>query len=46
MGTPIGQLVGSFKQTRTVAETIATLLADYEQAVSSLPRISSKELSS
>jgi NAD(P)H-dependent flavin oxidoreductase YrpB (nitropropane dioxygenase family) len=43
MGTPIGQLVGSFKQTRTVAETIATLLADYENTVASLPRLSSKE---
>jgi NAD(P)H-dependent flavin oxidoreductase YrpB (nitropropane dioxygenase family) len=46
MGTPIGQLVGSFKETKTVAETIATLLADYEKTVSSLPRSSSKELTS
>ncbi|MBW8807209.1 MAG: nitronate monooxygenase [Catenulisporales bacterium] len=46
MGTPIGQLVGSFAETRTVAETIATLLADYEKTVSSLPRTSSKEFSS
>jgi len=43
MGTPIGQLVGSFKETKTVAETIATLLADYEKSVSSLPRLSIKE---
>ena len=49
MGTPIGQLVGAFKETRTVAETIATLLADYEKAVTSLPRLTAstnKELSS
>ncbi len=46
MGTPIGQLVGSFKETRTVAETVATLLADYEKAVTSLPRLASKEHSS
>jgi NAD(P)H-dependent flavin oxidoreductase YrpB (nitropropane dioxygenase family) len=50
MGTPIGQLVGSFAETRTVAETIATLLADYEKTVSSLPRLSAsssnKEFSS
>jgi NAD(P)H-dependent flavin oxidoreductase YrpB (nitropropane dioxygenase family) len=50
MGTPIGQLVGAFKETRTVAETIATLLADYEKTVSSLPRLSAaspiKEFSS
>jgi NAD(P)H-dependent flavin oxidoreductase YrpB (nitropropane dioxygenase family) len=46
MGTPIGQLVGSFAETRTVAETIATLLADYEKTVSSLPRLATKELSS
>ena len=46
MGTPIGQLVGSFKETRTVADTIATLLADYEKAVTSLPRLASKEHSS
>jgi NAD(P)H-dependent flavin oxidoreductase YrpB (nitropropane dioxygenase family) len=38
MGTPIGQLVGSFTEVRTVAEVMATLLADYERAVASLPR--------
>ena len=46
MGTPIGQLVGSFRETRTVAETIATLLADYEKTVSALPRLAVKEHSS
>ena len=42
MGTPIGQLVGSFKEVRTVAEVIATLLADYESAVAALPRLSAR----
>lgn len=46
MGTPIGQLVGSFQEVRTVAEVVATLLADYEKTVTSLPRLSTKELSS
>ncbi len=40
MGTPIGQLVGSFGEVRTVAEVIASLKAEYERAVSSLPRLS------
>src|SRR3954452_21476874 len=39
MGTPIGQLVGSFTQVRTVAEVIAQLRDDYERAVSGLPRL-------
>jgi NAD(P)H-dependent flavin oxidoreductase YrpB (nitropropane dioxygenase family) len=42
MGTPIGQLVGSFSEVRTVAEVIAGLLADYERAVTSLPRLTSR----
>ncbi len=42
MGTPIGQLVGSFTEVHTVAEVIATMLADYDRAVSSLPRLSSR----
>ena len=40
MGTPIGQLVGSFTEVRTVAEVIATMCADYERAVAALPRLS------
>lgn len=40
MGTPIGQLVGSFKEVRTVAEVIASVLADYETSVAALPRLS------
>ncbi len=40
MGTPIGQLVGSFTEVRTVAEVMATLREEYERAVASLPRLS------
>jgi NAD(P)H-dependent flavin oxidoreductase YrpB (nitropropane dioxygenase family) len=40
MGTPIGQLVGSFGEVRTVAEVIATLREEYDRTVSSLPRSS------
>ncbi|MGB8650688.1 MAG: nitronate monooxygenase family protein [Mycobacteriales bacterium] len=40
MGTPIGQLVGSFTEVRTVAEVIRTLREDYDRAVASLPRLS------
>jgi NAD(P)H-dependent flavin oxidoreductase YrpB (nitropropane dioxygenase family) len=39
MGTPIGQLVGSFTEVRTVAEVIAQLRDDYERTVSGLPRL-------
>jgi NAD(P)H-dependent flavin oxidoreductase YrpB (nitropropane dioxygenase family) len=39
MGTPIGQLVGSFTEVRTVAEVIATLCADYDRALTALPRL-------
>ena len=39
MGTPIGQLVGSFTEVRTVAEVIAQLRVDYDRAVGSLPRL-------
>ncbi len=38
MGTPIGQLVGSFKEVRTVAQLIADVVREYDQAVSTLPR--------
>jgi len=40
MGTPIGQLVGSFKEVRTVADVIRAMCADYDNAVASLPRLS------
>jgi NAD(P)H-dependent flavin oxidoreductase YrpB (nitropropane dioxygenase family) len=40
MGTPIGQLVGSFNGVRTVAEVIAAMKDEYARAVGSLPRLS------
>jgi NAD(P)H-dependent flavin oxidoreductase YrpB (nitropropane dioxygenase family) len=39
MGTPIGQLVGSFKQARTVAEVIAAFKDEYARTVASLPTL-------
>ena len=39
MGTPIGQLVGSMKQTRTVLEVVDALLAEYTRTVDALPRL-------
>ena len=39
MGTPIGQLVGSFKEVKTVAEVVAQLREDYAKAVASLPKL-------
>ena len=39
MGTPIGQLVGSFKDARPVADVIATFKDDYSRAVEGLPRL-------
>ena len=39
MGTPIGQLVGSFTEVRTVAEVIAAMCAEYDQTVAALPRL-------
>jgi NAD(P)H-dependent flavin oxidoreductase YrpB (nitropropane dioxygenase family) len=39
LGTPIGQLVGSFKEVRTVAEVVAQIKADYAAAVDALPRL-------
>ncbi|MEO6205591.1 MAG: nitronate monooxygenase family protein [Mycobacteriales bacterium] len=39
MGTPIGQLVGSMKETRTVRDVIDALREEYTQAVESLPRL-------
>jgi NAD(P)H-dependent flavin oxidoreductase YrpB (nitropropane dioxygenase family) len=39
MGTPIGQLVGSFKEVHTVAEVIASLKDEYIRAVAALPHL-------
>ena len=39
MGTPIGQLVGSFQEVRTVAEVIAQLKDDYTRTVAALPQL-------
>lgn len=39
MGTPIGQLVGSFTEVRTVAEVIAAMKDEYERTVAALPRL-------
>lgn len=39
MGTPIGQLVGSFKEVRTVAEVVAQLKHEYRSTVASLPTL-------
>ncbi len=43
MGTPIGQLVGSFTEVRTVAEVIATMLAEYDRTVTALPRLTAPD---
>lgn len=40
MGTPIGQLVGSFAEVRTVAEVIAALKDEYARTVAALPSLS------
>ena len=40
MGTPIGQLVGSFTEVHTVAEVIASMKDEYERTVAALPRLS------
>ena len=39
MGTPIGQLVGSFSEVRTVAEVISSLREEYDRTVAALPRL-------
>lgn len=39
MGTPIGQLVGSFAEVRTVAEVIASLKEEYARTVAALPAL-------
>ncbi len=41
IGTPIGQLVGSMAQTRTVREVVDALREEYTRTVESLPRLSS-----
>ena len=41
MGTPIGQLVGSFTEVRTVADVITTMCAEYDRTVAALPRLPS-----
>jgi NAD(P)H-dependent flavin oxidoreductase YrpB (nitropropane dioxygenase family) len=40
LGTPIGQLVGSMTQTKTVREVVEALRAEYTRTVESLPRLS------
>jgi NAD(P)H-dependent flavin oxidoreductase YrpB (nitropropane dioxygenase family) len=40
LGTPIGQLVGSMTETKTVREVVEALRAEYTRTVESLPRLS------
>jgi NAD(P)H-dependent flavin oxidoreductase YrpB (nitropropane dioxygenase family) len=40
LGTPIGQLVGSMTETKTVREVVDALRAEYTRTVESLPRLS------
>jgi hypothetical protein len=40
LGTPIGQLVGSMQETRTVRQVVDALREEYMLAVESLPRLS------
>jgi NAD(P)H-dependent flavin oxidoreductase YrpB (nitropropane dioxygenase family) len=40
LGTPIGQLIGSMSETRTVREVVDALREEYTRAVESLPRLS------
>ena len=40
LGTPIGQLVGSFKETKTVAEVLNAMREEYDHTVAGLPRLS------
>jgi NAD(P)H-dependent flavin oxidoreductase YrpB (nitropropane dioxygenase family) len=44
LGTPIGQLVGSMKETRTVREVVDALREEYTRTVESLPRLSQEAL--
>jgi NAD(P)H-dependent flavin oxidoreductase YrpB (nitropropane dioxygenase family) len=38
IGTPIGQIVGSMNETKTVREVVERLVAEYEQALGRIPR--------
>jgi NAD(P)H-dependent flavin oxidoreductase YrpB (nitropropane dioxygenase family) len=40
LGTPIGQLIGSMSETKTVREVVEALREEYTRAVESLPRLS------
>jgi NAD(P)H-dependent flavin oxidoreductase YrpB (nitropropane dioxygenase family) len=42
MGTPIGQLVGSMGETRTVRAVIDALRQEYTETVETLPRLASQ----
>ena len=44
LGTPIGQLVGSMQETRTVRQVVDALRQEYMLAVESLPRLSQEAL--
>jgi NAD(P)H-dependent flavin oxidoreductase YrpB (nitropropane dioxygenase family) len=44
LGTPIGQLVGSMQETRTVRQVVDALREEYMLAVESLPRLSQEAL--
>ena len=41
LGTPIGQLVGSMRETKTVRQVVEALREEYTRTVESLPRLSS-----
>jgi NAD(P)H-dependent flavin oxidoreductase YrpB (nitropropane dioxygenase family) len=42
LGTPIGQLVGSMSETRTVRQVVDALREEYTRTVESLPRLSTQ----
>jgi NAD(P)H-dependent flavin oxidoreductase YrpB (nitropropane dioxygenase family) len=44
IGTPIGQLVGSMKETQTVRDVVDALREEYTRTVASLPRLSQEAL--
>jgi NAD(P)H-dependent flavin oxidoreductase YrpB (nitropropane dioxygenase family) len=41
LGTPIGQLVGQMRETKTVRQVVEAMRAEYTRTVESLPRLSS-----
>ena len=45
LGTPIGQLVGSMHQTRTVREVVDALREEYARTIATLPTLSLQETS-